>query len=92
VHPDLDHVHHEVGPIERPPPVEMFLEVRIGSELLRSPAGHHARGFEALRIYVVQQNLDPVKLGEAEYVGEQVLGEYDAAGSDKGYFGDLGPP
>jgi hypothetical protein len=40
----------------------------------------------------VQQNLGPVKLGEAEYVGEQVLGEDDAAGSDKGYFGDLGPP
>jgi hypothetical protein len=44
VHTDLDHVHDEVRPFERPPPVEMFLDFRIGYELLRSIVGHHARG------------------------------------------------
>jgi hypothetical protein len=43
VHSDLDYVYDEVGPFERSPPVEVFIYLRAGPELLRGPAGHHTR-------------------------------------------------
>src|SRR5215216_7682073 len=85
VHPDLDHVHYEIGPLERRPPVEMLLHFRTCAELIRGPAGHHAGGLEALGIYVVQGDGGPVQLGEAQGVGQEVLGKDDAPRANKGY-------
>src|SRR5829696_5706970 len=83
VHPDLDHVHDEVSPFERRPPVEMLFDLRTGAELIRGPAGHHARSLQALGVYVVQGDGRPVQLGEAQGVGHEALGEDDAPGADK---------
>src|SRR5918994_1469588 len=68
VHPYLDHVHDEVCSFECPPPVEIFLNTRIGVELIRGPAGHHASGLQALGVYVVQGDGGSVQLGEAQGV------------------------
>src|SRR5215207_485097 len=68
MHPDLDHVHDEVSPFERPLPVEMFLDFGTGAELIRGPAGHHARGLQTLWVYIVQGDSGFVQLGEAQGV------------------------
>ncbi len=56
VHPDLDHVDDEVRPFERGPPVEVLFDPDPGLELIRGPAGHHARGLEALGVYIVERD------------------------------------
>src|SRR5829696_5955930 len=88
VHPDLDHVHDEVGPFERPPQIEMLLDFRTGAELIRGPAGHHARGLETLWVYIVQGDSGPVQLGETQSVCQQVPGKDDAPRADKRYLQD----
>src|SRR5215212_1553735 len=88
VHPDLDHVHDEVSPFERPPSVEMFLDIGTSAELIRGPAGHHGCGFETLGIYVVQGDGGSVQLGEAQGVCQEVLGKDDTPCADKGYLQD----
>src|SRR5918994_4031806 len=68
VHPDLDHVHDEVGSFERPSPVEMFLDFGSCAELIRGPAGHHASGLQTLWVYIVQGDGGSVQLGKAQGV------------------------
>src|SRR5215211_8759140 len=89
VHPDLDHVHDEVSPIERPSPIEMLLHFRTCAELIRGPAGHHASCLQTLGVYVVQGDGGSTQLGEAKGIRQKILGKDHASRADKGYLQDL---
>ena len=87
VHSDLDHDDDEVRAFKGGAPVQVLLDLGFGLELTRGPAGHHSRGLEALRVYVVQRDRSTPQVGELEDVGQQVLGELDATGADERYLG-----
>jgi hypothetical protein len=50
----------------------VFLDLRICAELIRGPAGHHARGLQTLGIYVMQGDGGFVQLGKAQGICQEI--------------------
>jgi hypothetical protein len=67
VHPDLNHIYDEVGPLERSPQVWVFLDPGIGAD--PRSTGHHASGLEPFGVGVVHGDRGSSQLGEAERIG-----------------------
>ena len=83
VAPDLDHVEHVVGPLERRAPIEVRADRRRGATLAGDARRHRLGGREPIRVDVVERDLGLAELGVLEDVPEQVLREDDAAGADE---------
>ncbi len=77
---DPDHADHVIRPVERRPPVEIRLDRGGHTKRPRGPSCDGRRGFEAFGAGVVQRDRGPGEVLEAEDVGQQLLGELDAAG------------